>query len=54
MNYDYLVKNGKVVDGSGNPAFEGSLAISDGKIAALLRNHDDISAAQENSKQVID
>ena len=54
MYYDYLVKNGKVVDGLGNPAFVGSLAITDGKIAALLHNHEDTTAAEKNCKEVID
>jgi len=51
MNYDYLIKNGKIVDGSGNPAFEGSLAISDGKIAKLFHNHVDISAQRRTVKK---
>jgi N-acyl-D-amino-acid deacylase len=54
MNYDYLIKNGNIVDGSGSPAFEGSLAISAGKIAKLLHNQDDISAIENKSKEVID
>ncbi len=54
MNYDYLIKNGKIVDGSGKPAFEGSLAIADGKIAALIHNRDDTTAAEKNCKEVID
>lgn len=33
--YDILIKNGQIVDGSGNPAFYGDLAIQDGKIAKI-------------------
>ncbi len=54
MNYDYLIKNGKIVDGSGNPVYEGSLAIRDGRIATILHDQDDISALEKNCKEVID
>jgi len=54
MYYDYLVKNGKIVDGSGKPAYEGSIAIAEGKISAILLNHEDMTAAKNNSKEVID
>ena len=33
--YDILIKGGRVVDGSGNPAFEGDVALKDGRIAAI-------------------
>ena len=33
--YDLLLRNGQVVDGSGNPWFYGDVAIDDGKIAAV-------------------
>jgi N-acyl-D-amino-acid deacylase len=54
MNYDYLIKNGKIVDGSGRAAFEGSLAIKDGRIAAILNKQDDVTALEKNCKKVID
>ncbi|MBV9827772.1 MAG: amidohydrolase family protein [Alphaproteobacteria bacterium] len=35
MAYDVLIKNGRVVDGSGMPSFHGDVAIKDGKIAEI-------------------
>lgn len=35
QQYDVIIKNGKVVDGSGNPWFYGDVAIADGKVAAI-------------------
>lgn len=35
--YDILIKNGKIIDGTGNPWFYGDVAIKDGKIAAVGR-----------------
>jgi N-acyl-D-amino-acid deacylase len=35
MVYDLLVKNGRIVDGSGMPAFRGDVAVSGGKIVEL-------------------
>lgn len=33
--YDVLIKNGQIVDGSGQPAFYGDIAVKDGKIACI-------------------
>ena len=35
MAYDLLVKNGRVIDGSGMPSFFGDVAVQHGKIAEL-------------------
>jgi len=35
MAYDLLVKNARVIDGSGAPAFRGDVGVCDGKIAAI-------------------
>ena len=33
--YDVLIRNGRIVDGTGNPWFAGDMAIKDGRIAAV-------------------
>src|SRR5262245_34274459 len=35
MAFDLLIKNGRVVDGSGAPAFRADVAVRDGKIAEI-------------------
>jgi N-acyl-D-aspartate/D-glutamate deacylase len=35
MAYDLLIKNGRVIDGSGMPAFRGDVAVRNGKIAEI-------------------
>ena len=35
MAYDLLIKNGLIVDGSGNPAFRGDVGVRNGKIAEI-------------------
>jgi N-acyl-D-aspartate/D-glutamate deacylase len=35
MAYDLLIKNGRIVDGSGNPAYRGDVAVKDGKIVEI-------------------
>ncbi len=45
MEYDVVVRNGVVVDGSGAPRFRGDVAIKDRKIAALIDPADAASAS---------
>ncbi len=33
--YDIVIRNGKIIDGTGNPAYSGSIGIKDGKIAFI-------------------
>ena len=47
MQYDLLIKNGTVVDGSGLPRFQADVAIAEGKIAA-------IGKIRENAGEVVD
>src|SRR3954453_11497462 len=35
MAYDLLIKNGRIVDGSGMPSFMGDVAVKNGKIAEI-------------------
>src|SRR5881296_1685592 len=37
MTYDLLIKNGRVIDGSGRPAFHGDVAVAKGKIVEMGR-----------------
>ncbi|MGH9662345.1 MAG: amidohydrolase family protein, partial [Bryobacteraceae bacterium] len=35
QDFDILLRNGKIADGTGNPSFQGDVGIKDGKIAGL-------------------
>ena len=35
--YDLIIKNGKIIDGTGSPCFRADVAIKDGKIAKIGR-----------------
>jgi len=34
-DYDLIIRNGQIIDGSGEAPFEGDVAITDGRIAAV-------------------
>src|SRR5262245_59089224 len=40
MTYDLLIKNGRIVDGSGAPAFRGDVGVRDGKISQIGKLRD--------------
>ena len=40
MAYDLIIKNGRVIDGSGMPAFRGDVAVTKGKIVAIGKLRD--------------
>src|SRR5215475_3254913 len=35
MTYDVLIKNGRIIDGSGMPSFHGDVGVKDGKITDI-------------------
>ena len=37
-NYDIIIRNGKIIDGTGNSWYYGEIAIKDGKIIAIQKN----------------
>lgn len=39
QGYDLVIHNARIVDGTGNPWFHGHVAIQDGRIAAVTRQH---------------
>ena len=47
MAYDLVIKNAKIIDGSGLPAFSGDVAVQDGRIA-------EIGKIEDGAKRVID
>lgn len=40
MQYDLLIKNGTIIDGSGMPRFKADVAVNDGRIASIGRIND--------------
>lgn len=48
MSYDLLIKNGFIIDGTGNPGFYGDLAVKDGKIVKIA------GKIEEQAEKVID
>jgi len=39
MNYDLILKNGRVVDGSGNPWYKANIGVKNGKILTISRKY---------------
>ena len=40
LSFDLLIRNGKIIDGAGNPWYKGDVAIADGKIASIGKSLD--------------
>ncbi len=38
MEFDLLIKNGQIIDGTGNPFYYGEIGVKDGRIAAIARS----------------
>jgi N-acyl-D-amino-acid deacylase len=41
MSYDIIIKNGKIIDGTGNPGYSGEIAIKKGKIVKIRHRIND-------------
>jgi N-acyl-D-amino-acid deacylase len=54
MSLDILIKNGKIIDGTGNPWYHGDLGIKDGKITKIsLKLREDAKRILDASKLII-
>ena len=47
MSFDLVIKNGKIIDGAGNPWFKANIGIENGKIAKIGRFGNDWVAETE-------
>src|SRR5215207_8615 len=50
--YDLVIRNGRVADGTGNPAFFADVGIKNGRVSTIGRIHGDVSA-EINAKGLI-
>ena len=50
-DYDILIKNASIVDGTGTPAFKGEIAVGDERIAAIGRGEGDL---EKGAQKLID
>ena len=53
MSYDLLIKNGRIVDGSGAPSFNGDVGIKDGKIVEIGKLSGTASRTVDAGGQVV-
>lgn len=52
--YDLLIKNGKIIDGTGNPWFYGDIGIRDGRVAAIGKlNHGQASTVLDATGLIV-
>ncbi|OEG62862.1 MAG: hypothetical protein BHK79_00855 [Halanaerobium sp. MDAL1] len=54
MKIDLMIKNAKIIDGSGNPWFYGAVAVSDGKIAAVDRKENPEKQSKYRVAELVD
>jgi N-acyl-D-amino-acid deacylase len=52
--YDILIKNGRLIDGTGNPWRHAHVAVSDGRVAAIMPYVPGLSETLPEAEQVID
>ncbi|HEY4148374.1 MAG TPA: D-aminoacylase [Chitinophagaceae bacterium] len=52
-NYDIIIRNGKIVDGTGNSWYYGDIGIRDGKIASIQKHLDGSAARTIDAKGLI-
>jgi len=52
-NYDIIIRNGKIIDGTGNSWYYGDIAVKDGKIASIQRNITGSAAQTIDAKGLI-
>ena len=50
--YDLMIKNCRIVDGTGAPFYRGDVAVKDGRIAKILREEE--GSLRENAGEVLD
>ncbi len=51
--YDLIIRNGTIVDGTGNPRFSGDIAVKDGLIAAVGKVHGDATKEIDAAGKVV-
>ena len=49
MAYDLLIKNGRVVDGSGGPSFHAVVGVHDGKIVGVCKFNQSATRKHQNA-----
>jgi N-acyl-D-amino-acid deacylase len=52
-NYDIIVRNGKIIDGTGNSWYYADIAIKDGRIIAIQKNMNAAAAREVDAKNLI-
>ena len=51
--FDILLKNGRIIDGTGNPWYRGDVAVKDGLIVGVGRVHGDAETVIDASSHVV-